>query len=147
MKCSIQFDMHGHAADVCLQIIVDNNLIRRICFDKQSHQVDFDVDNDSVHCIQLCMVNKTAAHTKIDSDGNILSDVHAIVKSIKFDQIEVIELFCRGKLCYQHNNNGSTESLIDQFYGFIGCNGTVSLDFYLPIHQWFVEHAYDALVH
>lgn len=147
MKCSIQLDTYGYSHDVVLQIIVDNTVINSVQFDNLPHQFEFELDTNTTHCIQLTMTGKTSNHTKIDVDGNILSDVHAIVKSITFDQIEVVELFCRGKCCYKHNNNGATQPILDQFYGFIGCNGTVSIDCYPPIHQWLVEHAYQPLVH
>jgi hypothetical protein len=148
MECEILINLHGCASDISIQLLVDGIKHDLFYFDDCPHTLKFNLSNDpSTHRIQLLMSGKNHSHTKVDNNSAILSDIYAIIESIKIDQIEVKELFCNGLPCYVHNNNNHTADILDQFYGFIGCNGTISMDFYTPINQWFIEHAYDALEH
>jgi hypothetical protein len=85
------------------------------------------------------MRGKTAKHTRVDHDHQILWDSAVIIDQIQFDRIDVTACFCQGQLCYQHDNNGHTEPMLDKFYAYMGHNGIVTLDFSLPIWQWFLE--------
>lgn len=90
--------------------------------------------------IDILMQGKSHAHTKIDSEGNILYDVYAKIDKIIFDEVDVTEIFCEGKQCYIHDNNGTSDEFVDEFYGLIGCNGTVKIDFYTPLWQWYLNY-------
>jgi hypothetical protein len=148
MECNILLKLHGTAVDANIHLIVNGTKHSTFCFDNGLHKIKISLDDSAQdQCIQLIMTGKNHTHTKIDSNGNILSDVYATVESIEFNDIEVKEVFCKGNLCYEHNNNNQTDNILDQFYGFIGCNGTIFINFYTPINFWFIEHAYDALVH
>jgi hypothetical protein len=92
------------------------------------------------HQIVLEMTGKSSAHTSIDDQGNIIKDIMFNIDSIVFDQIDVHEIFCNGKQIYTHDFNGTQQEFLDDFYGKIGCNGTVVIDFTTPIHLWFLEH-------
>ena len=41
---------------------------------------------------------------------------------------------------YRHDYNGTTDPFDDEFYGEMGCNGTVSLKFTTPIYLWLLEN-------
>jgi hypothetical protein len=68
-----------------------------------------------------------------------MSDCAVIVEKILLDDIDVTEIYCAGLECYTHNNNGSTEDVVDEFYGYIGCNGTVEISWYTPMNLWFIK--------
>jgi hypothetical protein len=148
MECNILLNLCGTTNDAKIHLVVNGADHGAFCFDDSLHEIKFRLDDIARdQCIQLIMTGKNHTHTEIDHNGNILSDVYATVESIKFENTEVKELFCRGALCYEHNNNQQTDNILDHFYGFIGCNGTIFINFYTPINFWFIEHAYDAIVH
>jgi hypothetical protein len=41
---------------------------------------------------------------------------------------------------YQHDFNGTGKLTTQNFYGELGCNGTVSLKFSTPIYIWLLEN-------
>ena len=106
--------------------------------DKQSIKIDIpDVDGD--HELRLVLKNKTETHTKIDHNGTILSDATLTISALAFDEIKLGHMVTK-LATYTHNFNGTKELTQDQFYGEMGCNGTVSLGFTTPIYLWLLEH-------
>ena len=96
-----------------------------------------DVDGD--HELRLILKNKKAEHTKIDEQGNILSDATLSISDLAFDEIRLGHMFTK-LATYIHNFNGTKELTQDKFYSEIGCNGTVSLKFITPIYLWLLEN-------
>jgi hypothetical protein len=43
------------------------------------------------------------------------------------------------QLVYEHNANGTGPLVQDKFYGEMGCNGTVTLEFSSPTYLWLLE--------
>mgnify|MGYP003352455181 CR=1 FL=1 len=41
---------------------------------------------------------------------------------------------------YRHDYNGTGQPTEDNFFGVLGCNGTVELRFTTPIYLWLLEH-------
>jgi len=125
-------------------IVVDlscSNQIHRYPMDGTERTFNFTVDDVAAdHCIRLAMSGKTQAHTLIDSEGNITLDAQLIVSSIIFNEIDVTYVFCLGKRCYWHDGNGSQDPDWDGFFGVMGCNGHVDIEFSTPIRKWFLEH-------
>lgn len=109
----------------------------------QTQNVCFDIDDyqSLKHSLFIKMQGKMPCHTKVDSENNIVKDVVIKVDKIIINEIDVTDLFCCGSLCYQHDFNGTQDEIIDEFYGIIGCNGTVTISFSTPIHIWFLEQA------
>jgi len=97
-----------------------------------------DTDNKE-HELKFVMKNKTSDHTKIDEHSNIISDARLIITDLSFDEIKLGQIFI-DKATYTHNFNGTGQQIQDQFYGEIGCNGTVSLKFATPMYLWLLEH-------
>jgi len=89
--------------------------------------------------IKISMHGKNHTHTVVDQQGNIISDHAVTVEKILLDGIDVTELYCTGTKCYTHNNNGLSEEFLDQFYGYIGCNGAVDLAWTTPLNLWFIQ--------
>jgi len=96
-------------------------------------------DTDGDHELRLVLKNKTEAHTKIDVDGNIISDATLTIANLAFDEIKLGHMLTE-LATYTHNFNGTKEQTQDTFYDEMGCNGTVSLKFATPIYLWLLEN-------
>jgi len=96
-------------------------------------------DTDGEHTLEIILKNKKEMHTKIDADGNIVSDAVLTVSDLAFDEIKLGHMVTK-LATYIHNFNGTKELTQDKFYGEMGCNGTVSLGFTTPIYLWLLEN-------
>jgi len=98
--------------------------------------------NDEVsqsNIIEITMSGKNSSHTIIDDSGNIVSDVYVELEKILINDINICSLVCNGQLCYYHNSNGYGEWKNDNFYGFMGQNGTVTVKYSTPLYKWFIS--------
>lgn len=96
-------------------------------------------EDEGEHELKFILKNKTSAHTTIDSEGNIVSDARLILTDLSFDEIK-LEHTVTELAVYTHDFNGTQSEIRDEFYGEMGCNGTVSLKFSVPIYIWLLEH-------
>jgi hypothetical protein len=96
-------------------------------------------DADGEHELTFELFGKTPDHTKITETGEIVSDALLAVNNISLDGID-LDQFVQSLAVYHHDFNGSQAPLNDQFYGTMGCNGTVSLKFTTPIYLWLLEN-------
>jgi hypothetical protein len=101
-----------------------------------SHDI---VEDDSKHELQIILKHKQPQHTTIDADGNITRDAVINIGSFEFDEIDCNQVV-QDLAVYTHNFNGSAAETQDQFFGSMGCNGTLSLKFSTPIYLWLLEH-------
>lgn len=102
--------------------------------------VRFDLeDDDSKHELRVVLKNKLPQHTKIDAEGNIVEDAVIMVDRFEFAEIGVDQVV-QEQAVYHHDFNGSAAPVQAQFYGSMGCNGTLSLKFSTPIYLWMLEH-------
>jgi len=99
---------------------------------------DFE-DTEGNHQLQFVMKNKTSEHTTIDELGNIIKDCRICIKHLSFDSIELGQIFIE-QAVYAHNFNGTADTIMDKFYGEMGCNGTVTLAFTTPVYLWLLEN-------
>jgi hypothetical protein len=106
----------------------------------QIYQVEYELsDDDGDHELRFVLKNKQSGHTQVDAEGNIVSDATVMVSDIRFDDIDC--QYLTTKLAeYQHDFNGTGNPIVDEFYGELGCNGTVSLKFSTPIYIWLLEN-------
>jgi len=139
----LDLEATGVASDITVEILLNeislykSSLIETpITITHNFNDIDYRVDQK----IQIKFDGKTHHHTIVDSDGNITTDVALLVKKFEIEHISVTDVFCLGKKCYQHDFNGTLSSICDEFYGYIGCNGVVTFDFYCPIYLWIGEH-------
>jgi hypothetical protein len=63
-------------------------------------------------------------------------DVAFLVNALEFEDIDMTPVLYPNNPCYTHNLNGSAEERVDEFSGFMGCNGTASFEFSTPIYLW-----------
>ena len=96
-------------------------------------------DDDGEHVLHLTLKNKLPEHTRIDDQGNIMSDTMLGVTAISFDEIDCTQIV-QDLAVYRHNLNGSRPEIEDQFFGDLGCNGTVELKFTTPVYLWLLEN-------
>jgi len=128
--------------EIFIDILYNNNLVMTDTFSKgfKDFTVEFeDTDEHTEQCITFTMRGKTEQHTIVENN-DIVSDVYAMIKNITIDEIDVTDLYTEGALCYHHvgsNNKQNGPMIIDEFYGFIGFNGDVKLEFTTPMWQWF----------
>jgi hypothetical protein len=99
---------------------------------------DFE-DTDGEHQLCFKMKNKIPSHTTIDEAGNILTDCRICINNLSFDEIKLGQIFI-DQAVYEHDFNGTADKIKDQFYGEMGCNGTVTLAFTTPIYLWLLEN-------
>ncbi len=128
------------AANLGLEIWVDNSQLYNT-----DHVTDaalplvFELDdNEADHELRFVMNNKTTEHTIIDDQNNIITDARLIISDVAFDEIKLGQMIV-DQAVYTHNFNGTHPETIDKFYGEMGCNGTVSLNFSTPIYLWLLE--------
>jgi hypothetical protein len=95
-------------------------------------------DDDAEHVLRLIMRGKTEEHTTVDEENVITADVVLTINHITFDEITLGHTFIENAV-YRHNFNDTQDSIDDEFYGNMGCNGEVSLKFTSPIYLWLLE--------
>jgi hypothetical protein len=95
-------------------------------------------DTDGEHQLQFVMKNKTQQHTTIDEAGNIIKDCRIYINNLSFDEINLDQIFIE-QAVYEHDFNGTAASIQDQFFGEMGCNGTLTLAFTTPVYLWLLE--------
>lgn len=96
-------------------------------------------DEDGDHVLVFALSGKTSEHTKVDDTGAITQDVTVSIEDVSFDEITLGHLMCE-QAVYHHDFNGTAELFQDEFYGIMGCNGTVTLKFTTPIYLWLLEN-------
>jgi hypothetical protein len=139
MIVALELEATAVAADITVEILLNEILLYKSSLDQTQIVITHDF-SDTIDIvdqkIQIRLAGKSNHHTKCDDNGDIISDVALLVKKFEIEHISVVDIFCSGKQCYQHNFNGTAEEFVDEFYGYIGCNGTVTFDFYSPIYLW-----------
>ena len=123
------------------QLVLDGQVQWQGCpgTDVQEISVEFDDADDESHVLEFVLSGKTSEHTQITEQGEIVSVVIIRIQDIAFDDIVIDQMF--SELAeYHHDFNGSQPALVDRFYGVMGCNGTVRLEFTTPVYLWLLEN-------
>ena len=103
---------------------------------KFTHKFD---EIDAAHELRFVMKNKTIEHTQVAENGDILHDACLTISDIAFEEIKLGHMVIE-QAVYTHDFNGTQPEIEDQFFGEMGCNGTVSLKFTTPIYLWLLEN-------
>ena len=139
---SISFELNtsDSQAELGFEAWVDDEKFVDIAHVQGQQLIKIDIDYaDGDHKLRLILKNKTETHTKIDEQGNIVSDATLSISDLAFDEIKLGHMVTQ-LATYIHNFNGTKELTQDQFYGEMGCNGTVSLGFTTPVYLWLLEN-------
>jgi hypothetical protein len=137
---SCKIETSDPACSLGVEIWLDDLLIFN-----QEHVTDtvefcHDMNDDTAdHALRFVLKNKPADYTQVDADGNIIKDARLKISDIEFDGIE-LDYMITQQATYTHNFNGAGTEAQEKFYGEMGCNGTVSLEFSTPIYLWLLEH-------
>lgn len=140
LEISCNFDTTDASVPLGLEVRLNNQTIFNV--DHVAGLTEFKhslSDADAEHCLEFVMKNKTDKDTVIDSEGNIVKDACLTISNLAFDGIELKQLFV-DKAVYSHNFNGTQAETQDKFYGAMGCNGTVKLNFATPMYLWLLEN-------
>jgi hypothetical protein len=95
-------------------------------------------DEEGEHKICFVMKNKKLDDTQVDVNGNIIKDACVTIRNLALDDIDVNQVFIDSAV-YEHNFNGTQPSSQVKFYGNLGCNGIVTVNFTTPIYLWLLE--------
>jgi len=139
---SISFELNtsDSQAELGFEAWVDDEKFVDIAHVQGQQLIKIDIDDaDGEHTLELILKNKKATDTKIDDNGTIVSDATLTISNLAFDEIKLGHMVTK-LATYIHNFNGTKELTQDQFYGEMGCNGTVSLGFTTPIYLWLLEN-------
>jgi hypothetical protein len=115
-------------------LLTNNHVQEKISF---AHDIN-DHDNGE-HKLRFVLQGKTADHTKIDAEGNIIKDATLQISNVVIDDLDVNQLFLE-RCVYTHNFNGTQPEIEDTFHGVAGCNGTIAFEFSTPIYLWLLEN-------
>ena len=135
------FNVKSTGKPLDLEVKLDNIIIHDLTIDSEITPVTIELDDDveADHCLEIILKNKTPEHTTVDENDNIVEDSELVFSDITVDEIDIEELlYFQAK--YSHNFNGSGELTEENFYGTIGCNGTVEINLQTPIYLWLLEN-------
>ena len=68
-----------------------------------------------------------------------MSDARVIITDVEFNGLKLDYTFVEQAI-YTHDFNGTKQQQQARFYGEMGCNGTVSLEFSTPCYLWLLEN-------
>jgi len=135
------FNVKSSGKTLDLEVKLDNIIIHDLTIDSGITPITIELDDDveADHCLEIILKNKTPEHTIVDENNNIVEDSELVFSDIMVDEIDIEELlYFQAK--YSHNFNGSGELTEENFYGTIGCNGTVEINLKTPIYLWLLEN-------
>jgi len=138
----ISFDVETSDAECPLgiQIWLDDSLLLDCPHVQEKIAFVHDIsDDDGEHRLRVVISGKTADHTQVDDQGNIIKDATLQISAVTIDGIDVNQLFLE-KCVYTHDFNGTQSEIEDTFHGIAGCNGTIAFEFTTPIYLWLLEH-------
>lgn len=95
-------------------------------------------DEDGSHNISIKISGKRDQDTTIDEHNNIVKDSVLHISNFELDDI-AIDTLLHKEAVYQHNFNGHGNPTQSQFYGTVGCNGSIEFAFTSPIYIWLLE--------
>ena len=143
MTAPITFDLDSsdYNAQIGFDVLLNDNVVftTEHVTELTTVTVEVNDDVDTENELKFVLKNKTQDHTKVDEQGNILSDAMLSISNIAFDEIKLGHMFIE-QTVYHHDMNGSQDLTEFQFYGSMGCNGYVSLKFATPIYVWLLEN-------
>ena len=138
MKLNLQFSANTNCDSMLIEIYLDNNKIFQSTAQQQLQQILCEIDEfPAEHELKLVMSGKNQSYPVVNDSGEIVSDIYFKIDQLEFEDIDMQEVFCLGKKCYTHH--GDSE-LPHEFYGILGHNGTVKINFSTPIYLWLKDY-------
>jgi len=141
MNCTIEltFENLSMADKFVITASVDQSKVTtRVPNGLTKISLDFNDEVDE-HCVCIDITGKTFEDTELDLNGNIVQDLLISLVQVKVDDIETTDHFYRSAE-YIHDANGSAELTSHDFFGPIGCNGRLILNFTSPFYIWYLKN-------
>jgi hypothetical protein len=141
-KITVSFDLTSsdYAAALGFEVLLDDVSLLSIDHVTEPTPVSLEIlDDEGEHEFKFVMKNKTPEHTVVDDAGNIIKDAMLSIANVAFDGIDPGYFFVEQSV-YHHDFNGLQAPAEHKFYGAMGCNGYVSLQFTTPIYLWLLEN-------
>jgi hypothetical protein len=140
-QISFELSTSDAAVPLAFEAWINDQCIFKTDHVTETVQVSYDLpeEDDAQHSLRLVMSGKTHEHTRVDEQGNITQDARLSIANVQFDEIELGQVFL-DKTVYVHDFNGTGKFVNEQFFGEMGCNGTVELKFSSPIYLWLLEN-------
>jgi hypothetical protein len=142
MHIELDFSANENCEEIVLEVYLDQTKLFQSIAQTTTQTIVHDiVDTPGNHELKLVMSGKNRTHTKLDSEGKILSDIFFKIDRLEFEELDMKEVFCLGRLSrHRHSFNSTQPEFDDEFYGEIGCNGTVFIPFDTPIYLWLSDN-------
>ena len=140
-NCSMSLVAQATGDDLHLVVKLDNQIKFSKILSTLPETIEFDFadESDDIHVMEIILAGKKHDHTVIDNTGSILSDRIVEISKVSLDKIQLGQLFL-DKTRYTHDFNGTAEEIQDQFFGAMGCNGSVRFEFTSPVYLWLLEN-------
>lgn len=141
IKLTLEISNDSDHDDLSVELWLDNSKFFDQRISQGTHKIGHTFDEDEEqHQFRIVLKNKQHYHTVIDKDGNIITDTIIDIKNVSFDDIN-IDTLMHEHAVYSHKTNNEQNDLSNyKFYGHLGCNGTVTLDFHTPFYLWLLEN-------
>jgi hypothetical protein len=139
--CSLSFTARATGADLHLCARLNGHVFfdQILTTDPIEIRHDFADVDDTDYTLEIVMSGKQSDHTVVDQNGVILQDRVIEIDKIAIDDLELGQVFVE-QARYHHDFNGTQPATVDEFYGAMGCNGTVELKFSAPVYIWLLEN-------
>jgi hypothetical protein len=140
-QTTFKFQARSTHPDLKLQVQLNSKTVLGLDLTNQLTEYEFTFDDidDKIYNVEFVLSGKTVDHTKIDQAGDIVADETVEITDVTVDDININQVFVE-QAVYCHDFNGTKEPVEDQFFGTMGCNGTVSLSFSTPFYMWLLEN-------
>jgi hypothetical protein len=138
--CNLSLKAKSNGDELALNFYFDGKFLGTMSpgqdFKLFSHEFE---DQGSNHVFEIEMHGKLPKHTRLDTHGAIVEDQVIEIVDVALDDISLGQLLYE-KCRYRHDHNGTTQPVETAFYGTMGCNGRVVLEFSSPVYQWLLEN-------
>jgi hypothetical protein len=142
-NCLIEFDVNPTSPEfpLSLKVELDGQIVWENSSITEPHRVEIDVDDEKTedHSLKWIVGDKKPEYTKIDQEGNIVSDSLLQIKNFHISKIELMD-YLHSIATYTHDFNGSKEKQTGPMYPDLGCNGVAELKFSTPLYLWLLEN-------
>lgn len=139
---TISFNANTEGGPLELSVSLNSHTICQAKITEQKQKIKVIIDEEDKkqdHVLEIHMSGKLTSHTQLDNFGSIVADRLLEISDITLDDINIDHIFFKNA-CYTHDFNGTDKETQEQFYGTMGCNGTVTLKFSTPSYLWFLKN-------
>jgi len=139
---TISFNANTQGGPLEISVCLDSHTIYQSEITEQKQKINVILDQEDKeqdHVMEIHMRGKLASHTQLDNFGFIVADRLLEISDITLDDINISHTFFKNAR-YRHDFNGTEKETEEQFYGTMGCNGTVTINFSTPMYLWFLKN-------